>query len=134
MMTAMTQSFRPGFQAGMCSFLLAVVTVGLLPSRVSAADRPNVLFFAVDDMNDWIGCMGPQTSNAQYRQTDVTGSAVHKGQPHAVSSHHFRYIRYSTGEEELYDHRKDPNEWDNLAGNPEYRKIIKELQNKGTLK
>lgn len=29
----------------------------------SAAERPNVLFIAIDDLNDWIGCMGghPQT-------------------------------------------------------------------------
>src|SRR3990172_8616957 len=23
-----------------------------------AADRPNVLFIAVDDLNDWVGCLG----------------------------------------------------------------------------
>ncbi|HBP81058.1 MAG TPA: choline-sulfatase, partial [Planctomycetaceae bacterium] len=23
----------------------------------SAAEKPNVLFLAVDDMNDWIGCL-----------------------------------------------------------------------------
>lgn len=34
--------------------LLALAFVG----RASAAERPNVLFLAVDDMNDWIGCLG----------------------------------------------------------------------------
>ncbi|MEM7314797.1 MAG: sulfatase-like hydrolase/transferase [Planctomycetota bacterium] len=29
----------------------------LMTSSASAADRPNVLFIAVDDLNDWIGCM-----------------------------------------------------------------------------
>jgi len=28
----------------------------------------------------------------------------------------WRYIRYGDGQEELYDHTKDPNEWENLAG------------------
>ncbi len=33
----------------------------------------------------------------------------------------FRYIRYEDGSEELYDHRTDPNEWHNLAKDPERR-------------
>jgi arylsulfatase A-like enzyme len=32
----------------------------------------------------------------------------------------YRYIRYSDGSEELYDHRVDPNEWQNLAVLPEH--------------
>ena len=32
---------------------------------------------------------------------------------------HFRYTRYFDGGEELYDHRVDPNEWNNLAGKTE---------------
>jgi len=46
---------------------------------------------------------------------------------HAVRSEHWRYIRYHDGGEELYDHRSDPHEWTNLAGNPEYQAIKKEL-------
>jgi arylsulfatase A-like enzyme len=40
---------------------LLVILSTLLPivcQSVSAAERPNVLFIAVDDMNDWIGCLG----------------------------------------------------------------------------
>ena len=29
-----------------------------LPKRSRAADRPNILFIAIDDLNDWIGCLG----------------------------------------------------------------------------
>ncbi len=35
----------------------------------------------------------------------------------------FRYIVYEDGSEELYDMEKDPNEWTNLAGNPEYSPV-----------
>lgn len=44
---------------------------------------------------------------------------------HAVSSAHWRYIRYANGSEELYDHRNDPNEFTNLAGQPDYVAVIK---------
>jgi len=38
----------------------------------------------------------------------------------AVRSEHLRYIRYADGTEELYDYRKDPHEWHNLATDPKY--------------
>ncbi|MCP4847323.1 MAG: sulfatase [Verrucomicrobiaceae bacterium] len=34
---------------------------------------------------------------------------------HAARSSRYRYIRYTSGEEELYDHRSDPHEWRNIA-------------------
>jgi len=45
---------------------------------------------------------------------------------HAVITEEWRYIRYVDGSEELYDIRKDPHEWTNLAGQrPE---VCKELR------
>jgi iduronate 2-sulfatase len=38
---------------------------------------------------------------------------------HALCDQRFRYIRYSDGTEELYDHTTDPNEWTNIASHPE---------------
>ena len=35
----------------------------------------------------------------------------------------WRYIRYFDGSEELYNESEDPNEWTNLAGNPEYKSL-----------
>ncbi len=46
---------------------------------------------------------------------------------HAVRSERYRYIRYSTGSEELYDHEVDPGEWTNLATDPEYTAVKTEL-------
>ena len=40
-------------------------------------------------------------------------------QSYTLRSKDWRYIRYSNGKEELYDHVNDPHEWTNLAGNPE---------------
>lgn len=36
----------------------AVLLTLLILTPASAADRPNVLFIALDDLNDWIGCLG----------------------------------------------------------------------------
>ncbi len=35
---------------------------------------------------------------------------------HAVRTERWRYIRYADGTEELYDHERDPHEWNNVAG------------------
>lgn len=44
----------------------------------------------------------------------------------AVRSERYRYIRYSDGTAELYDHSRDPKEWTNLSGE-QYHEVIKEL-------
>ena len=36
---------------------VGAVVLGMLPGRVVAAE-PNVLMIVVDDMNDWVGCLG----------------------------------------------------------------------------
>jgi arylsulfatase A-like enzyme len=41
----------------------------------------------------------------------------------SVRSRDFRYTRYYPEGEELYDHRNDPYEWNNLASDPEYAAI-----------
>jgi hypothetical protein len=47
---------------------------------------------------------------------------------HTLRSERWRYIRYHDGGEELYDHTKDPLEWSNLSGKPEYADIKRDLQ------
>ncbi len=39
---------------------MALILVGLsaTPFGLTAAERPNVLFIAIDDLNDWVGCLG----------------------------------------------------------------------------
>ena len=38
--------------------LRVAMLCALLPVAAGAQDRPNVLLIAVDDLNDWVGCMG----------------------------------------------------------------------------
>lgn len=47
---------------------------------------------------------------------------------HSVRSKDWRYILYRDGGEELYDHRNDPGEFTNLAGDPKYSDVIEELK------
>lgn len=50
---------------------------------------------------------------------------------HAVRDEHWRYICYADGSEELYDHRHDPHEWNNLVAkrrDPAHAKVIAELR------
>ena len=48
---------------------------------------------------------------------------THGRNNHALRSERFRYIRYADGSEELYDHQQDPNEWHNLASDPDYAHV-----------
>jgi len=52
---------------------------------------------------------------------------THGRNNHAVRSERYRYIRYSDGTEELYDHEDDPMEWTNRAGDPELAEVKREL-------
>jgi arylsulfatase A-like enzyme len=45
----------------------------------------------------------------------------------AVQGERYRYFRYGDGSEELYDHHNDPNEWANLAADPDLRGIKQKM-------
>jgi len=62
--------------------------------------------------------MDPSKSRPPVRTTFGPGN-------HAIRSRDWRYIRYRDGSEELYDHRNDPHEWNNLATNPQKQSVIK---------
>jgi arylsulfatase A-like enzyme len=60
--------------------------------------------------------MRPLLANpdARWKRPALT---THGRNNHALRSQHYRYIRYADGGEELYDHRADPMEYNNLAEN-----------------
>ena len=61
------------------------------------------------------------------RAWDRPALTTHGAGNHTLRSERWRYIRYADGGEELYDHRNDPHEWNNLAGRPEFAAIKADL-------
>src|SRR5262249_60644895 len=58
---------------------------------------------------------------------DRIAVTTHNPGNHAVRSRNWRYIRYADGSEELYDEAADPDEWTNIAADPNYTLIKKSL-------
>jgi len=58
---------------------------------------------------------------------DRPALTTHGAGNHAVRSDRWRYIRYSDGGEELYDHATDPHEWTNLAARPDLASVKEAL-------
>jgi arylsulfatase A-like enzyme len=60
--------------------------------------------------------------------TDLNAITTYGWSNHSVRSKDYRYISYEDGTEELYNHIEDPNEFANIANNPGYDSIKKELK------
>ena len=50
------------------------------------------------------------------------------GHNHVVRTEQFHYIHYNGGGEELYSCKDDPNQWNNLAGDPQYGHVKAKLK------
>lgn len=73
---------------------------------------------------------GDETRAPHYALTMIQADtdAKEPGAMHySLRSKDFRYIRYASGEEELYDHRDDPDEQFNLAGDDRYDDVRIEM-------
>ena len=75
---------------------------------------------------------GRSLVNSLIKPMEKTGRAIITTQGrgnHAVRSRRYRYIRYADGSEELYDHKTDSHEWNNLSEDPSLFKVKSELMN-----
>ncbi|MBI2376494.1 MAG: hypothetical protein HYV07_21040, partial [Deltaproteobacteria bacterium] len=70
--------------------------------------------------------LGPLLANPDLSWTSRAITTWLEGN-HALRTDEFRYIRYSNGDQELYDHRFDPNEWMNLASHPKSGPLLERL-------
>lgn len=63
--------------------------------------------------------LGPQLRDATAPR-EWPAITTHNAGNHGIRTENWRYIRYADGSEELYDMRRDPHEWTNLAGHPKH--------------
>jgi len=70
----------------------------------------------------------PQLSNSKTKRLRPA-ITCHNHDNNAVRSENWRYILYANGSEEFYDMKNDPNEWNNLASNGEYKDLMLEHRN-----
>ncbi len=61
---------------------------------------------------------------------DYPALTYRKGDSKSLRDEQFRYIEYGDGSMELYDHDKDPNEWENLAKDADYAVKLEAMRKK----
>ena len=62
--------------------------------------------------------------NAKWERPALT---THGAGNHSLRTKRWRYTRWRTGDEELYDHDNDPMEWNNLASDPKHATLKSDL-------
>jgi hypothetical protein len=58
--------------------LPAILSAGEIRISAAEATQPNVLFISVDDLNDWVGCLGghPQAKTPNLDRLAKSGEAA----------------------------------------------------------
>lgn len=75
---------------------------------------------------NWQGPNGALTVIGNYANSGKQTSVVK--QNYSYRTKDFRYIHYSNGQEELYNHKNDPYEWHNIAADKRNKELIKALK------
>ncbi|MFK8113674.1 MAG: sulfatase-like hydrolase/transferase [Rubripirellula sp.] len=119
--TRVPLSFRlPGDINGGENCDRAVSLLDIYPTLLELCHLPNVK--GLEGIS-----LTPQLRDPEERRV-VPAITTWQYNNHAARSLNFRYIRYRDGSEELYDHRKDPGEHNNLAGDPQWTSIKEKLR------
>jgi arylsulfatase A-like enzyme len=82
-----------------------------------------------DQPRDGTSLLSVLKDPAAARDRDVLLPGM-KPNEYAIINRDWRYIRYADGDEEFYDLKKDPNEWENLALKPEHRTLMDQMREK----
>lgn len=109
---------RPGMQTpGKCDEAVSLINIYRTLGELANVDVPEY----VDGQSLIEQLADPKTP------VDVPALTTWGRGNYAVRDDDWRYIRYYDGTEELYDHTTDPQEWNNLAGQKQHAKRLKDL-------
>ncbi|MCH8193418.1 MAG: hypothetical protein IIA65_05310, partial [Planctomycetes bacterium] len=103
----------------MSAFVWVILAL-LLPTGVigqQESNKPNVLFIAVQDLNDRVEFLDAHASI----ETPNLERLARRGML-------FPRAYYADGTEEIYDRRHDPYQWHNVAGDPQHARVITRLK------
>lgn len=97
------------------SMQLATVFLSLFSTVMAGQDRPNILFISVDDLNDWIGCLGghPQAQTPNLDRLAASGvlfTNAHCAAPACNPSRTAIMTGISPHKSGLYDNRQQMRE------------------------
>ncbi len=107
----------PGFKPGVCDAPVSLLS--LFPTLLDLCHlKPSLSLDAPSIV--------PLLENPDTTWTKPAVIEFRRGNA-AVRDKRYRFIRYANGGEELYDHKKDPSEWHNLADQPELQVVKNRL-------
>lgn len=107
----------PGIKPG-AHCLEAVSLLDIYPTLIDLCDLPRP---QLDGLS-----LAPQLKDPKNPRKQPVLSSSYFGN-HSIRTKDWRYIRYADGAEELYDHRKDPNEFTSLSSDPAHQATKKSL-------
>jgi arylsulfatase A-like enzyme len=123
--TLWSEAVKPPFFVklpGMKELVISDKPVSLLdlyPTLINLANLPKKGNL---DGHDFSSLLEKPSSKWKYPGVTVSTEGT------SVLTNKLHYIQYLSGEEELYDILKDPNEWDNLIKNSKFKNEVKELK------
>jgi len=94
--------------------------IDMFPTLVELCDVSD------DQMRDGVSLASVLRNPTKARDRDVYLPGM-KPNEYTIMNQDWRYIHYADGSEELYNTKQDPNEWENLAGNPGFEDAKKRL-------
>lgn len=80
------------------------------------------------ESKNWEGPEIALTALASDKTLKINEPGLPKEQHYSIRSKQYRYIVCRNGEEELYDHFSDPNEWRNIARDEKYKSVKENLK------
>jgi arylsulfatase A-like enzyme len=111
--------------------------VDIYPTCVDFADMeaPHALdgssirpLLANPTSDNWDGSEYSVSGIGSSASVTLNAIAPYSEQHFSIRTAQYRYIYYRNGQEELYDHNTDPNEWENLASLPEHLSALETMR------